>query len=284
MKNFYSDKGITATSAEHICNMAKEHYETIEQEIKNFCFYNTEIELLTSGKKVLISKGVESSDILFLQDKIKEIADCKTLIAYLREAIKDKTRISQEIKFPEELELPTRPAYTFKLPTTQDVLDTWTAEKLLRYFKLEAYAATYGEQVHRDGDISKARKSFYEVLTKPNSVNLDGSDTIISTYTPTLDKSEVERQYFLLQAKQREAQAELNGLKQEIEDEISRLSEKGRQDYESLMNTYEDQRLKIENQRALYLEKKRQEIKNLKIVIPENLKSIYDKINSLSKK
>lgn len=281
MKNFYSEKGITATSANHICNIAKEHYETIEQELTNLSFYNTEIELLTAGKKVLTSKG--NTDLSDIKSKIQEIADCKTLIAYLREAIKDKEKLTSEITLPDDLVLPERPDI-LKTPTQEDIKATWSTEKLLRYYRLQTIAATYGEQVHPTGAISTARDSFHKILSKPNSVALQGTDTIISTYTPSVDKNSVETLYFDLQAEQRKAQAEYNGLVKEIDDAISEIDEKNQQEYIKLLDEYRTARNKYDSEREIYINKKKQEIKNLKICIPENLKKIYDKINSLSQK
>ena len=43
MRNFFGTNGITATSANHIANMAKEYYENLETKLQSLCFYNTEI-------------------------------------------------------------------------------------------------------------------------------------------------------------------------------------------------------------------------------------------------
>jgi hypothetical protein len=45
--------------------MAKEYYENLETKLQSLRFYNTEIELITAGKKVLTSSGISENSDLF---------------------------------------------------------------------------------------------------------------------------------------------------------------------------------------------------------------------------
>jgi len=286
MQNFFNNNGITATSANHIANMAKEYYEDLTTQLKSIRFYNSEIELLTAGKKVQTSTGLSKSDWKFTQieAELNQIASCKALIAYLREAIKAKEELTMKVEqtIPDGIEMPKAPIMPSK-KTQKDVLDTWPLEKVVRYYRVQAYAATYGEIVHPSGSLAKARKDFLDKLSNPTSVDLKGSETIISTFTPTIDTQSVEDLFFKIQKEYRALQAEFNGLESEIkktiQDEFDSTMDKYTADYQSFQS---EQKRQMDNLFKWRSDEK-QKIEKLKIQIPENLKSIYDTINNLSK-
>lgn len=287
MTTFFNTTGITATSANHIANMAKEHYEELTTQLKSLRFYTTEIELLTAGKKVQTSKGLSASDREFSEIKIKlaRIADCKSLIAYLREAIKAKESLAlkAESAFPEGFEMPKSPNMPNK-KTKQDILDTWPIEKLLRYFKVQTFASVYGESVHPDGDFAKSRKDFLDKLHNPTKVDLNGSETIISTFTPTIGTQSVEDLFFDIQSQYRSYQAEFNGLESEIKKTIQEQFDIEMNQYTIDYQTFQTEQKRLTEYLFKWRTEEKQRIENLKIQIPENLKPIYDVINNLSKK
>ena len=287
MITFFNETGITATSANHIANMAKEYYEELATQLKSIRFYTTEIELLTAGKKVQTSKGVSASDREYseIKNKLARIADCKALIAYLREAIKAKESLTLKIEsaFPEGFEMPKSPCMPIK-KIKQDILDTWPIEKLLRYFKVQTFASVYGESVHPDGNLAKARKDFLDKLYNPTKVDLNGSETIISTFTPTIGAQSIEDLFFDIQSQYRSYQAEFNGLESEIKKTIQEQFDSEMNQYAIDYQTYQTEQKKLTDYLFKWRTEEKQKVENLKIQIPENLKSIYNVINNLSKK
>lgn len=286
MRNFFGTNGITATSANHIANMAKEYYENLETKLQSLRFYNTEIELITAGKKVLTSSGISENSDLFqnIQNMLVEISKCKTLIAYLREAIKEKEQLSADVytNLPLDLKAPERPS---EIPTvtTLDILSTWEPEKLLRYYKLQAYAAVFGDSVHKNGSISNARKDLVKIASNPSSVDLKGSDTIITNYTPTISQEKVDSLFFDIQTKFRKYQAEFNGMQAELEDTATKQNQENQDKFAKEFKEYMDLNKEYQEKLNAWKLAEAQRIKSLKIVIPENLKDIYEKINNLSK-
>ncbi len=283
MINYFSNTGITATSANHIANMAKEYYESLQTELSNIRFFNTEVELLTAGKKVLTFNGLVN--ITHIESNIRQISECKALIAYLREAIKAKEQLTLEVDnaHPDEIVFPKAPTYPNK-KTADDIMNVWPIDKVSRYYRLQTFAATYGELVHPKGSLSIARKNLLDKINNPTSVDLNGSETIISTFTPTVSFQEEEDMFFSIQKSYRAYQAEFNGMKTELEQSVREIND-------SLLNQYtvEYQTYKNENELAIealfkWRENEKRKIEKLKIVIPDNLKSIYEIINNLSKK
>ena len=91
---FFDKDGLTSTSANYICNLSKETYTQIEKELDNIRFYDKEMQLIGTPAKQLISEGTKDvSDII---DKLDRIAKLKSLIAWLREALKAKDRLFKE--------------------------------------------------------------------------------------------------------------------------------------------------------------------------------------------
>ena len=90
---------------------------------------------------------------------------CKSLIAYLREAIKAKDKLKQDLndygadeirKFAEQ-----EPKKDEKLAFEQ-VLDTFSIKERNRYLELETKCAVIGKFIHPDGEYSEARKDFMD--------------------------------------------------------------------------------------------------------------------------
>ena len=67
---FFSDKGLTITSVNHLANLAKESVKQLEQELKAFSFVEEYISLLVSHNTPRKSKSA-ISDINSNQNKIK---------------------------------------------------------------------------------------------------------------------------------------------------------------------------------------------------------------------
>lgn len=283
MINYFSNTGITATSANHIANMAKEYYESLQTELSSIRFYNTEVELLTAGKKVLTSNGLTKIDRI--ESNIKQISECKALIAYLREAIKNKEQLALEADnaHPEEIVFPKAPIYPNK-KTTSDIMDTWPLDKISRYYRLQTFAATYGEIVHPKGFLSLARKNLLDKINNPTSVDLNGSETIISTFTPTISLQEEEDMFFSIQKSYRAYQAEFNGMKTELDQSVREINDSLLNQYTVEYQAYQDENKLATEALFKWREDEKRRIEKLKIVIPDNLKSIYEIINNLSKK
>ena len=159
--NFFGENGITATSANHICNVAKEYYTTLENELNNINFVEESISLIGSSAKT-ISKVANGKEMLKDIDiTLSTIADCKSLIAYLREAIKRKEELTKSIPDLQALvDFRNTMPVMEKVITRDDVIASWDIKQLNHYLTLQTKCAVFGSAVHSNA-LNTARKQAY---------------------------------------------------------------------------------------------------------------------------
>ena len=128
-KIFFGEQGLTVTSANYIANLAKESYQSLERELALAKFYSLEVGLLGSNDTKSLRQGVNEYFVKSIADKLNTIARYKSLIAWLREAIKAKDRLikeAQNLSFKEmcailKLTPPEEPE-TYPRMTSEDVI------------------------------------------------------------------------------------------------------------------------------------------------------------------
>lgn len=292
MENFTSPflgtEGRTATSANHLCNLAKEHYQHLEKMLTNQSLVTKTVSIVGQGNPNTLINGI--TDLSPMQKALKEIAQCKALIAYFREGIKAKENLENRVENygsekPQFTELfPEREAYL----TEEDIMATWPLEKRVRYYALEARAATYGQYIHPGQAFAEQRATFHKALVGESIIKERDNYVLIYENKPTLSLDEVESTFFDMQNTHREAEAELNSLKQEIKDTLTadKLQKDNAyavayQKYIAANEAYHDNLKAI----ALADANKRTElsktVSKLKILIPDNLKDMIKKLENL---
>lgn len=286
MRNqFFGESGLTSTSANYICNLAKEYYEKLEAKLNATSFLEEYITIIGARAETRVS--LASKDLLTLApDMLQEIYKLKSLIAWLREAIKEKEELFKENKnySSEETNLhiincPQREDYL----TEQDIINSWTIKEQEEYLSLETMCAVIGKYIHPNGPLSKAKKELSLRLTKPIVTECSGRDTIVRRYGAVATEGEVDDLFFNLQSKHRELQARLNGIKHKIE---VTLREDMRQKDESYMLAYKAYNEKLQELREadkITRIDRDKEIENLKIIIPNNLKDTYESLTKLGR-
>lgn len=277
-RNFFGEQGLTQTSANYIANKAKEYISSICERYLHFDFFSTSISLIGSDAKTLVSTGMPESEVKDLKKVCLDVAKAKSLIAYLREAIKERDKVIRDVKtmkfdHAEELISPVREQYV----TEEEIIDSWSAEKLARYYYLQSIAATFGGMVHPDGPYHKARERYLKLEEHEASIN--GMNTVIKTNTRTVHPATVDGEFFEMQEQQRNAQAEFNGLRHEIELALEKDKIEKDNKYASAMKEYYSLSSKFNSQDEVERNRLLEEALALKIVIPANLKGIYDKIS-----
>lgn len=286
---FFTENGLTSTSANHVANLAKEYVQNIEKDLSNTSFINTSVTLIDSNNNVKISIGKDATFLELVETKLNKISEAKSLIAWLREAIKAKENLQAElnrisladwVKMEKNETLPEYPERGHYM-TQDDYYASLNIKDRNRYYMLETQAAVYGKYIHPSRAFSKAREELTDKLNRPHGVKEDGRDTIIYNYNPSVEQSKVEDLFFKLQKDYRQVQAQLNGMKHECELALS-------ENHISIDNAYKEELEKynqvITNYNAEYniwVKTKSQEYASLKIAIPDNLKSIYNEVNSL---
>lgn len=273
---FFSDEGLTSTSANHVANIAKEYYQSLEAELDAMNFIKSEISIVGSIERTETNKG--TPDILNVIDEyIEKIVAAKSLIGWLREAIKLKVSLDAEISHYVSddflsLKMPESP----KMPKEEDILEKWDIKERERYISLEAECSEIGKYIHPRGAYSKAKKEYFDKTVKPVETTLQGRDSIITYYTPIVDKEMVESKFFELQKRHREAQAELNSLKHRLKREVDEETDILSREYMKKLEEYKIRRAELEESDRLFVKEERKRIEKLKIVIPQHHRRIYD--------
>lgn len=278
---FLGTDGLTQTSANHIANIAKEMYESLEAKLDSIKLVSSNFTLAAVGTSFPVSVASSKEELNDLAFTLEQIARLKALISWLREGIKAKTNLCssrEEDAYIKRLvkegrtdlaepELDNSPSFEAVLAAKPDAFQA-------RYYSLEAKCATMGKYIHPDGHLSDVRKEFYDRMKNPTGVCGRGQEAEIHTYSTEFTPEEVDQVFFALQKKYRSVQADFNAMKAEVENEFA-VQEK---DYlkEHLANV-EKWREFVKQEILSYREK----VKALKIVIPESLRETYEKVNAV---
>lgn len=282
---------LTSTSANHIANLAKEYIQGVETQLNNICFFYAEVALVGSvGDAITVQAGVSPEALNNLQSMLEGVAQVKSLIAWLREAIKAKENlmkglqtISLEDWYKESgIVKPEAPNRGHVL-TEAEYYDSLPIKERNRYCQLEAEAAVFGKYIHPEGHLSDARKELKDKLQHPHKVDGKGRDAFIYTYIPTVDVTKVDNIFFELQKKHREVQAQLNAMKYSCEQAINESTNKVNTEYMAASQKYQAELKDALGAFKMWKDEKSQEYSKLKIVVPNSLLGIYNTINSLGK-
>lgn len=290
-KVYFGVDGLTSTSANYVCNLAKEYYKKFETALDQTKFYDTTVSLIGSKEFMTVSAGMNPIDLHKIPAMIKIIADCKSLIAWFREAIKareemrkllDRTTIE---KWAEDngLTLPEVPEMDHVL-TEEEYYFNLSIKDMHRYYYLEAICAELGKYIHENGVLNREKEDMVRKSNAPYSTCGSGRDMTVTKYRLTCDYDDVESVYFSLQDQHRSYQAQLNAMKFECEKAIQKSQAEANAKYAEECAAYAD---KMREHQAHFKQWKLNEdteLQNLKIVIPDHLTETYNKIKSLGKK
>ena len=274
--------GLTVTSANHLANIAKEMYEAMEKKLEALKLYSRDYMLAVNNNSFRVENESGKDELETLEASLKEIGALKSLIAYLREAIKAKMELDTDAAFDEHVEqLIKEGREDLARPKEKkevrlcDEFAKLTAEQKARYYALEAKCSTIGAFIHPDGVFATARQKFFEHLKDPITVAGRGQDAELSAYTTSFTVEEVDGAFFALQREYRTLQAEFNKMKADLD---AKVAEQQKADAAEKLAAH---RLWLD---ALGLErlKYKEAVKALKVVIPQNLRAIYEKVNAVA--
>ena len=280
--NMLGKDGLTITSANHLANIAKEMYESLVNRVESLKLVSRDYMIAVNGNVYRVESESDKSELDSLSDNLKEIGLLKSLIAYLREGIAAKNELSKDSAFEKHLEsLIAAGRVDLKEPEGmrsvefEDVFEKQSAEQKAKYYSLEAMCAAFGKCIHLGGTFSEARKLFYETRKNPTKVTGKGQEAEINDYSSAFTTQEVDDTFFSLQREYRKLQAELNRLKSEIDTKVDETNLGISNDNLTALKSWREAK-KVE--RIKYNEM----VRNLKVVIPENLREIYAKVNEVA--
>ena len=284
--------GLTSTEANYIANLSKEKAAVLVESLEKICWYDTEVASITSDTKQLMKVGQRS--ISYVQPSLEQLSKLFELCAWLREAIKAKDALLTTLESTEFEEWMESQGITLQCPdypeeptmvTEDDVLNSFSREKRLKYLQLEATAATIGKYIHPNGAINKARKELLDRINKPIEKDGTGRDTILFYHTPTIPLDETEKLFITLQELHRVNEQQLNYLKAEIKETANKLNLENKAKYEKALNEYRNkiasydiEYKKLHNQYQSWKVSQREEIAKLRIYVPAELSTVIDNL------
>lgn len=283
---FFGENGLTNTSANHVANKIKEYIRNKETEISNISFLTQDVELLVNDSKKRVRTGLDNKDVRNLTETLKFIGDCKGLAAWLREAIKAKEAASKEVdhillaEWAEQNSLVVPQVPTRKpVMTEDDVISEMPVNERVKYYTIEAKVAAIGKAIHNGGAFAEARKQAQNRQLKPIDIIGEGRDAMVYTYTLSAYQDTIDNEFMNLVNMHRELQAELNKIKYTIETKVKESEAASNEKYTKDYTTYQTNMQDITNKWTEWRHLEKMRIQNLKIVIPDALKKIYDIIS-----
>lgn len=287
---FFTENGLTSTSANHVANLAKELIQDEELELSNVRLVNCSVSIIGSSEKTQICKGMEDGWFSFFTEFVNGVSEAKSLIAWLREAIKAKEQMLSDVDntdietWAEEngIALPERPVKR-NVPTREERIALLDIKERNRIFKLETEAAVIGKCIHPNGRFAAARKELHDRLSAPIEIKGEGRDALVYTYEPSCDFNKVDNTFFELQKWHREAQAELNGMLFKIDEQVRNDEIAANSEYIEARKSYEREYDTIRTKFKLWKDEECKKISSLKIAIPNDLAKIYERVNKLGK-
>lgn len=293
---YFSNEGLTSTSANYYANIAKESQEAAAERLNRIRFFNTSVAVIGSNERQIMSEG--TSDLEFIQKDLMTIASMNAFCAWVREAIKEKDSQTALVNVmnietwarENGIELPVAPACP-RDPSPiseKSVIDAWDINKRNKYLRLEAYAAVIGKYIHPKGIYSDARKEAHKALNDPITKEGSGRDMILYYTEPSVAIENVDALFMTLQKQHRSYEKELNQMKAEIKDTVNDLTrqaydqhqvalDKWREETRMYNATWTELRSKFTKWRTNELER----ISNLKITIPDALKPVFEVLKEI---
>lgn len=278
---YFGENGLTATSANNIANRLKHLYEATESELNSVNFVDTYFGLIGTpeGNFSLAKSANSACTVAEYTMKLNLITECKSFIAFLREAIKAKDALAKEVDdyISEELCKLQRPILENGI-NEEDVLADMSVKEREHYLSLETKAAVYGKFIHPGNPLDKAIKGIEKAIADPRTIDYNGTNTIIKVYKPTVGVGTANMVYNALQNEHRKAEAELNGIKHMIEEKIKEDAQKKTEKWKNEVQAYESERQRLTAIDAEVRDARRKEIQALKIVIPKQFEELFNRV------
>lgn len=294
---FFGENGLTSTSATHLCNIAREYLKNLESYLNSVTFISESIYVLGTSDKAVLSEGFEISDLKEIEDTLNTCGQLNTFIAWVSEAIKAKEEESNKIAkigiiefcklFPEY-------AYDDYVSSSSigeeenyksKSLGDLTISVRFKYLKEEAFTATIGKYIHK-GALDKAYKEALKTVHSKCKAQIksDNNSIVIEEKVSSAPIEDIEKLLLELQSRRRNHEKELNSIKSKIEEGVSYYRETDRLARQAHNLEVASKMKEAALAYNKFIEEENKKIKNLKIIIPDGLKPIYEKLNSMDKK
>ena len=296
---YFGEEGLTSASANHVSAMANVMVEDIKQHVKTLRLYNKYIRVI-GEEETLVEERIDTLEEIM--DAVNRISKGNSLIAWLREAIKEREAainnvnnltLNSYVKAITGEEMEERPIQPqeprVNLHDLKTMLDTGlTIKEYNRALELGSTLAVIGEFIHDKGLLTRQKSLLQQIAKNPIEVKESGRDTIITRYeTIDTDKADLDSVYTELQAKYRKLQAEKNGIDAKWANLAMEYQVRKRSEYQIEWDNWKSEMAKWEAKYAelkdawmLWKKQECERIAALKIIIPNDLAGIYTELQS----
>ncbi len=282
-QSFFAEDGITSTSANHLCNIARERIASDKAKIAQLNFVTLAVGVLGSDKPLtVIRKGTENAEEV--NTCIRNISKSNAFIAYMQEAIKAKKDLYSTVtnmQFEEYLQVKNIEGPLCPKRGEKKTFDKAFAEMSIKekchYYTLEAEAAAIGKIIHPDGAFHIAREEMLKALSAPAYIE----DDKVYHREIVADQEKVDTLYFELQKKHRAVEAELNSIKNSIEVKVREYNTALDSKFSVEYNEYSTKLTALLNDFANWKNQEEKHINKLKIAVPKALQESYEYLVNL---
>ena len=293
---YFGEEGMTSTSANHVSAMANVMVQDIKNRLMGLRLYEKSIRVIGDVE----CKVEEVNNTLpEISEGVKQICKANALIAWLREAVKERENAQtyiqnmtlddwmkkQGIEKPTSPVPPTMPRINFQDYAT--ILDTGlTVKEYNRFVELNSALAVYGEMIHEKGLLTRQKSELARIMQNPTEVKESGRDTIITTYKVDVNISaDIDNLYTELQSEHRKLQAEKNGIEAKFSnlamDYQTRKNDEwkaAKAQYDRDLQKVNSELIGIQTQMKEWKKQRLEELAALKIIIPDALKPLYKEL------
>ena len=293
---YFGEEGMTSTSAQHVSAMANVMVQDVKQHIMGLRLYEKSIRVIGDVE----CKVEEVNNTLpEISEGVKQICKANALIAWLREAVKEREKAQQYvqdmtldkwmelegIEKPTSPQPPMMPKINFQDYNT--ILETGlTVKEYNRFVELNSALAVYGEMIHDKGLLTRQKNELARIMQNPTEVKESGRDTIITTYKVDVNISaDIDNLYTELQSEYRKLQAEKNGIEAKFSNlamdyQTRKMDEwkAAKAQYDRDLQKVNSELVGIQTQMQEWKKQRLEELAALKIIIPDALKPLYKEL------
>lgn len=290
---YFGEEGMTSTSAQHVSAMANVMVQDVKQHLMGLRLYEKSIRVIGDVE----CKVEEVNNTLpEISEGVKQICKANALIAWLREAVKEREQAQQYIQdmtLDKWMELqgiekpaspvpPMMPKINFQDYKT--ILDTGlTVKEYNRFVELNSALAVYGDMIHDKGLLTRQKNELARIMQNPTEVKESGRDTIITTYKVDVNVSvDIDNLYTQLQSEYRKLQAEKNGIEAKFSNlamdyQTRKMDEwkAAKAQYDRDLTRVNSELVGIQTRMQEWKKQRMEELAALKIIIPNDLKPLY---------
>ena len=291
---YFGEEGLTSTSANHVSAMANVMVNDLKQHINGLRLYRKYIRVICETETLVEERNDTLPEVI---QTVERISKANALIAWLREAIKERENALNDVNntdintyakrtgydMIDRPSMPQEPRVNFQDYKT--MLDAGlTVKEYNRAMELNSTLAVLGEFVHEKGLLTKHKAELQRIAKNPVEVKESGRDTIITRYEAD-DAAVIDEVYTELQARYRKLQAEKNGIDNKWSNMAAEYQVRRRAEYQTELNAWNAECAKWDAQYAElkdhWMTWKKQEcdrIAALKIIIPKDLVNLYTEL------